>query len=58
MKSGGIWTKKLNGFHDKYGANVQISYMFDKEGILEYKSSPIDEGIEKFNKLFKERITI
>lgn len=50
------WTKKLIDFHRKYGAEVQISYMFDKEHILNYKASPIDQGRETFLKLFKERV--
>ena len=43
---------------DKYGIYVNISYMFDKNNLLQYKSSPIDEGKEKFIKLFKERVII
>ena len=52
------WTKKLTSFHDKYGAKVQISYIFDKEKLLQYKDSPIDRGMDIFLKLFKERIRI
>jgi hypothetical protein len=32
--------------------------MFDKGELIGYKSSPIDEGIDKFLKLFEERITL
>lgn len=52
------WTKKLTSFHDKYGAKVQISYIFDKEKLLQYKDSPIDRGVDIFLTLFKERVRI
>lgn len=53
-----IWTAKLKKLYNKYGGYVNISYMFDKTGLLQYKSSPIDEGKDKFITLFKERIRI
>ena len=52
------WTDKLYHIHDKYGSFIQISYLFDKEHILNYKSSPIDHGPDIFIKLFKNRIQI
>lgn len=52
------WTKKLKGFYDKYGAYTQISFLFDNGDLLNYKSSPIDEGKDKFMKLFNERIVL
>lgn len=51
-------TKKLTNIHSKYKNYVNISFMFDKEKITGYKASPIDEGKEKFLKLFKERISL
>lgn len=42
----------------KYKNFVTISFIFDKNMILGYKSSPIDEGKEKFLQLFKERIVL
>ena len=42
----------------KYQNDVVISFIFDKKMITGYKSSPIDEGQEKFIQLFKERIVI
>ena len=42
----------------KYKNFVVISFIFDKNMILDYKASPIDEGPEKFLKLFKERIVL
>ena len=51
-------TKNLNALHDKYGAYVQISYMFDKEDLLGYKESPIDRGPDVFLQMFNERVVI
>jgi hypothetical protein len=52
------WTKKLKDIHSKYGKYTQISYMFDKTDLLDYKMSPIDKGKEIFLKMFKERVYI
>ena len=46
----------LKKIHKKYNTIVNISFIFDKFKITGYKSSPIDEGIDKFMKLFKERV--
>jgi hypothetical protein len=43
---------------NKYKNYVNISFIFDKNKITGYKSSPIDEGPEKFLQLFKERIVL
>lgn len=52
------WTNKLKDIHKKYSPKCQISFMFDKTGELDYKSSPIDHGPDTFMKLFKERIIL
>ena len=52
------WVIKLKTLYNKYGNYINISYMFDKNDLLNYKSSPIDEGKDKFLYLFKNRITI
>lgn len=44
--------------HNKYKNYVKISFIFDKNMITGYKSSPIDEGAEKFLQLFKERVVL
>lgn len=49
------WTKKLEGFYEKYKGIVSVSFVFDTEDLLEYKQSPIDNGKENFEILFKER---
>lgn len=54
----GKWTAKLKTIYNKYGSYVNISYIFDLHNLLSYKSSPIDEGKEKFLTLFKERVRI
>jgi hypothetical protein len=50
--------KKYYKLHEKYGAMVQISYIFDQDNLLGYKDSPIDKGAEIFMQLFKERIML
>lgn len=52
------WTKKLADIDKKYREYVKISFMFDKNDILRYKSSPIDEGKDKFIKLYEERFSL
>ncbi len=51
-------TKNLTNIHTKFGAFVQVSYLFDKEDLLGYKDSPIDCGKENFLTLFANRIYI
>ena len=48
----------LKNIHKKYGASVQISFLFDKEDLLGFKNSPIDKGKDVFLELFKRRIFI
>ena len=50
--------KKLLKLREKFKNYVNISFMFDKDMITGYKSSPIDEGPEKFLQLYKERIVL
>ena len=52
------WTKKLTEINNKYKSKVQISFLWDKEYLLGYKDSPIDQGPEIFMELFKNRIQI
>lgn len=55
------WKKlkdKYYKIHEKFGHDIQISYIFDFEGLLNYKDSPIDQGPDTFLTLFKERIII
>ena len=50
------WTQKFYQIYNKYGKEVQISYMFDFDKYLDYKDSPIDKGEEVFLTLYKNRI--
>jgi hypothetical protein len=50
------WTKKLKDINKKYSPFVKISFIFDKENLLDYKNSPIDKGKEIFIKLYNNRI--
>ena len=53
-----LLTSNLTKLHNKYKNDVQISFIFDKKMITDYKASPIDEGKEKFLQLFKERVML
>ena len=50
------WTKKYQNFHQKYSKYCKISFILDKEDLLDYKDSPIDKGKEIFLQLFENRI--
>ena len=51
-------TTKFKKFNEKYKNYVKLSFIFDKNKITSYKASPIDEGPDKFLKLFKERVVL
>lgn len=51
--------EKLQKIYDKYNSYANISFLFDKEcNVLGYKSSPLDEGKDKFLYLFRNRIIL
>ena len=52
------WTAKFYQIHNKYGKEVQISYMFDFDKYLDYKDSPIDKGKDIFIELYNTRVKI
>ena len=52
------WVVKLKTLYNKYGNYVNISYIFDKDDLLGYKDSPVDQGKNTFLELFKRRVTI
>lgn len=52
------WTQKYYQIHNKYGKEVQITYMFDFDNLLDYKDAPIDKGKEVFLELYKNRVKI
>ena len=50
---------KLEKIYHKYGAYVNISFLFDKENNqLGYKDSPLDCGKDKFLYLFRNRVIL
>ena len=51
-------TNNLTKINEKFKNFVNISFIFDSNMITGYKSSPIDEGPEKFLQLFNERIVL
>lgn len=52
------WTSNLQKIYNKYNNYVNISFIFDKNKITNYKDSPIDRGAETFLKLFNERMVL
>lgn len=50
--------RKLKGLHRKYHKEVLMSFIYDRNKLTSYKASPIDEGIDKFLTLFKERVLL
>lgn len=48
----------LMKIRNKFKNYVTVSFIFDKRMITGYKDSPLDQGPEKFLKLYKERITL
>ena len=56
-----IHKRRITNFrklHNRYKNYVNLSCINDKAMITGLKSSPIDEGPEKFLKLFKERVVL
>ena len=50
--------KNLKNIHKKYGHYIIISFIFDKENLLDYKDSPIDKSKEIFLELYKNRVNL
>ncbi len=50
--------RNLKGIHKKYGHYTKITYLFDKGDLLGYKMSPIDNGKDIFQQLYKERVSL
>lgn len=44
--------------NQRYHNDFNISFIFDTNKITGYKASPVDEGKDKFLKLFKERVIL
>ena len=50
--------KNLKNIHKNYGNFIKISFIWDKNNITAFKSSPTDNGKEIFLKLYKTRISL
>lgn len=52
------WVKHLKSIYTAFNRFVTISFIFDKENLLQYKQSPTDAGKETFLKLYNKRVKI
>ena len=52
------WVRKLKEINKKFKKYVNISFVFEKEDLLEYKMSQIENGTEIFLTLFEKRISL
>jgi hypothetical protein len=50
--------RNLLKLYSKYKNYITVSFIFDKDMITPYKSSPTDNGKDIFLKLYKERIIL
>ena len=51
-------TNKLEKINQKFGHQVNISFLFDAYDLLEEKSSPLDCGKEAFEYLWRHRVVL
>lgn len=50
---------KLQKIYDKYGQDLNLSFLFDKDNVLlGYKDSPLDKGPAAFLELFRNRVIL
>jgi hypothetical protein len=49
---------KLINLSNKYKNYSTFSFLYDMEDILDYKDSPIDQGLSNFQKLYAKRIRV
>ena len=52
------WKKKILKMSENLLPYCKVSYIWDRENLLDYKDSPTDKGKEIFKRLIKERIEI
>lgn len=50
--------ERLTRINEQYKSKITLSFIYDKEGILGYKESPVDRGKEMFIELYQNRIYI
>ena len=51
-------TQNFNKIHNRYKNYALVSFIVDTQMITNYKAAPVDEGKDKFLKLFKERVML
>lgn len=49
---------KLSSICKKYNQYYNFSFIFDREGLLDLKDSPVDKGKEVFEELMKKRVIV
>ena len=52
------FNQNLSSLNDKLKNYINVSIIFDKNMITGYKDAPIDDGVDKFLELWKNRIKI
>ena len=57
-KSGNKYFEKLYGLCQKYSNYANFSFIYDNQGLLELKDSPVDKGIDTYIKLFEGRVRV
>lgn len=50
--------RRLEKIYNKFSSYVNVSFLFDKTGLLGYKDSPFDKGKEVFEYLWRQRVTL
>ena len=43
---------------EKYKNYANFSFIFDRNGLLDLKDSPVDKGKEVFQKLYESRVIV
>ena len=52
------WTHNLEKLNERFKNYIDISIIYDRDMLTGYKDSPIDDGLEIFLQLFKERVRL
>ena len=52
------WVQHLVNLNNKFKNYINISILFDKDEITGYKAAPVDEGVDKFLQLWKNKIRL
>ena len=53
-----VQTQNLKNIYKKHSSRLTISFVFDKQGFLKLKESPIERGRDVFMKLYEKRFTL